>query len=759
MKRPFMLLVPPLLGALAVLQFGVWTLPLCIAAFLVVSGFIEGSGGISKFLTISFFFLLFLIVLTTKINNFETLTSKIAEEKYHEGHGVVSKCHSQGDRVLYLIKPWWDDEGHKHVYGLYVRGDNNAHVGDKVYFEGSVMESWGYYNDGAFDIETYHRSMLICGTLNGRLYVSERAGSKWVLPWLAVVREAHIERLTELIHGEEGLIAVALLTGENSLSHEEREHFRKAGIAHLLALSGFHVAMTAGGISFLMKYAVSHTRIRAVVIIAALIIYCLYTGASPSTVRATWMMCLYFGRITVLRRYDKHVALAFALVIMLIVNPYQILGRGFQFSFLAVIAIYYVVPWLRKGMLKGDHWLVQSLRIILSVQLVLLPIILETYGAIGIYSLVGNLLVVPVVALSMSLSGVGLLLSYISWPVARFIAFGAFLLNRYMLNVGMVLGSLPLADIVMGQFTWPLVLTYYLTLSLWVADKKVLRSYALACLVVLIVITNISGYRQLKISMLDVGNGDAIFIQHRGRTMLIDGGGVPSMAGDNIGKRVLLPFMVSNGIRRIDLVMASHGDFDHVYGIIELMDQVPLGCIVVTDVYETEGNGTMDVLISKAEGHGVPVIYCSKGSRVTMGHVTMEILYPPEDFETDDTNRQSLIALLRKGDFSMLFTGDGVKEDERALVELYGDSISGLDVLKVGHHGSSTSTDLDFLKHISPKISLVSAGRNNPYGHPTPEVMTILNSHSDRVFVTAESGQITLTVHDNRIITDTYIEE
>lgn len=252
--------------------------------------------------------------------------------------------------------------------------------------------------------------------------------------------------------------------------------------------------------------------------------------------------------------------------------------------------------------------------------------------------------------------------------------------------------------------------------------------------------------RPLTIAMLDIGQGDAIYIETpSGKTMLIDSGRDRQILYE-LGD--ILPL----GKRHIDIIENSNPDLDHIGGFPFVLEEYSVGTILSAGTnHETlEAFGLIE---EKAREKQIPIIRPKAGTVLTIdgkAGVTYTILWPEENVRDWERNAGSMVGLLEYAGHKVLFTGDAPKEVEDAILARYGGNLSDIDILKVGHHGSRTSTSETFLRIAQPKIALISAGKGNRYGHPHNEVTQLLQKHGTRIFLTATDGRIVCRIWENR---------
>ena len=611
-----------------------------------------------------------------------------------------------------------------------------------------------------------------------------------------------------------GIVKAMLVADKSTLDKNIKKLYSENGIAHIMAISGVHVAiigMTLYG--FLRKLRIGRL-ISGTFSIAIIILYGIMTGMSSSTERAVIMLILsiaaeYFGRKT-----DAPTSMGFAMIIMVLGNPYVILDAGFQLSFAAITGVTVVAPQLRKLLRmfkrfikeadekkKQKHKKIMSLRkmIIKLIDALVVgiasfitttPVIIYYYYQFPPYSILINLIVIPLVSLivggsilvvltGLFFTGAAVVMTY---PV-RLILFG----YKYLCIFA---SGLPGASVLVGHISIGMVFVYYLSVVLIFAILRMIRIgkterggpilyLMLATVLFLTVVYEVYSYdKSLKIVYMDVGQGDGVLLRTSGHGgILIDGG---SSSNKRVGEYVMVPVLKYYGVSEVEYAFVSHGDVDHVSGLEYLLNEEQSGVHVVNLVLPEYGDqDALQELKSEATANNVNIIYMKPGDNITYNHqhaetINIECLYPDEEAGQGvlDTNNLSMILKttitwdVREADIenlnkssdsdaslSLLFVGDAGIAAEQRLIELYGknslgeisDSIA-CDILKVGHHGSRNSSGSDFLKRVSAMYGIISCGKDNRYGHPHAETLERLKMADTKYMTTKEHGAIILSI-------------
>lgn len=611
-----------------------------------------------------------------------------------------------------------------------------------------------------------------------------------------------------------GIVKAMLVADKSTLDKNIKKLYSENGIAHIMAISGVHVAiigMTLYG--FLRKLKIGRL-ISGTFSIAIIILYGIMTGMSSSTERAVIMLILsiaaeYFGRKT-----DAPTSMGFAMIIMVLGNPYVILDAGFQLSFAAITGVTVVAPQLRKLLRmfkrfikeadekkKQKHKKIMSLRkmIIKLIDALVVgiasfitttPVIIYYYYQFPPYSILINLIVIPLVSLivggsilvvltGLFFTGAAVVMTY---PV-RLILFG----YKYLCIFA---SGLPGASVLVGHISIGMVFVYYLSVVLIFAILRMIRIgkterggpilyLMLATVLFLTVVYEVYSYdKSLKVVYMDVGQGDGVLLRTSGHGgILIDGG---SSSNKRVGEYVMVPVLKYYGVSEVEYAFVSHGDADHVSGLEYLLNEEQSGVHVVNLVLPEYGDqDALQELKSEATANNVNIIYMKPGDNITYNHqhaetINIECLYPDEEAGHGvlDTNNLSMILKttitwdVREADIenlnkssdsdaslSLLFVGDAGIAAEKRLIELYeknslgeiSDSIA-CDILKVGHHGSRNSSGSDFLKRVSAMYGIISCGKDNRYGHPHAETLERLKMADTKYMTTKEHGAIILSI-------------
>jgi len=679
--------------------------------------------------------------------NYEQEKHFFEEMSYVAGEGTVVSIDKNETGISYFIR-YWKVEGKQSdrskIRLISKNLENPVEIGDRVYFIGAPLPMSPLRNEGGFDFIRYNKVKNISLVFMGKLEkISTSKNLNLVIKkYLYTLREAHALKIECLLNKEEAGIIKALLLGLNTLKEEEIIGFRKAGLIHLLAISGLHVSIIGLLFFFLMKKVLGD-QVGALVSLILIMLYCVYTGLHISTVRATGMLLIYLGRYMVVRKYDQASALATVLLCLLIQDPFYLEDIGFLLSFAAVASIFYIEPAVKR-ILVGETDLIRSIRLIIAIQIGLFPMLAYYFYKVPMYGLLANLLVLPIIPLLIVLAILMILLSGISMSVGLFFAGGVHFLLIYWLEVVHWVTLLPFNVLLVGRPKSIIIIFYVLILFLWIF--KVKRRWLMTFIGIFIgMILMTRGIDESKVTVrfMDVGQGDCTIISCQKHYIMIDGGGDVKKEGEeNVGKKVLLPFFEQKGVRKIHTVFVTHSDYDHLYGIIELAEVMSIGQIILPITYKDTTDKWLDTLRQVAYNKKIPIKYMEKGDCLKIGKLQIECLGPKREAIIYNNNSHSLLLYIHYKEFDGLFLGDTGKIEERRLISYVKEIPTKLEILKVAHHGSKSSSDALFLEAAMPQIGIVFAGEKNPYGHPHKEVIERLEKYMKAVYVTKNQGEI-----------------
>lgn len=549
--------------------------------------------------------------------------------------------------------------------------------------------------------------------------------------------------------------AEALLIGSREqMSSELQNAYQTLGITHLFAISGLHVAL----IAFLIYQLMIRLQVRKEtanwVLLIALPLYAFLAGGAPSV----WRSVSVTEIVLISRLFKEKLAVDDAFSISVIgfiwLSPWVIFQIGFQLSYLAAFSLIYSSVFLTNQLSS----LKQSFVITAVCQLIVFPILLYQFYEVSISSSLANLIFVPLFSFFiLPVNILFLMLTFVSTYVSDLL-FSVYeplriLLDQFILYCG----SLPFQlwnpmkpSLLLVIISYVGVFTFFIF-----AEKKKPLIVSSGVLLVSIFLIQVTPYlnSSTKITFLNVGQGDCILIEmpYRKEILMIDTGGLlrfeqtPWKASEEvyeIGREVVVPFLKGKGISTIDTLIITHADADHMEGAEEILQEVRVKEIHVSPKAHEEG--LMVEVKAEAMKQQIPIIEKMGGEQIQSSYFSLQYLYPL-DMEYEGNN-DSLVLSMQNQYFHGLFLGDLEKEGEEELIKNYSTYLKGIDVLKIGHHGSKTSSTEPLLKLTNPRFSVISAGYDNRYGHPHKEVVERLETLRLPYLQTGEVGTIQVEI-------------
>lgn len=642
--------------------------------------------------------------------------------------------------------------------------------GNRIIVKGEGMVFEEPRNPGNYNQKFYYEKQGIAAAVWGKS-VQKITDETWnIREKLVELREKWHSLLCRVLGEKNGGMLSAMMLGERSdLDREWKELYQVNGIGHLLAISGLHLSVIGMSLYHLLRktgLTYAGAGITGGIVLG---MYVVMTGLSVSAIRAFTMFVLRIGADITGRVYDMMTSLFISAAIIICWRPLYFFDAGFLLSFGAIFAILFMYPFLRK-IISIPSKLVDGLCASLSIQLFLFPVTLYFFFEIPLYSLFLNMIVIPLMSWLLGIGFIGYFLYGVLPSVGTTVLKSSKLIFYIYNRMCEKTVGLPCSRIVIGQPEWwQVVLCYvFLMLFLCLMGKEIKKKeqnkkkwsrcgmlVLLAC-VLLLAVPYHSFRNRLSVTMLDVGQGDGIFIKGpAGVTYFIDGG---SSDVKNAGKYRIEPFLKSQGERQLDYVFISHGDADHMNGIEEMLERQRVGIRIKTLVLPEQivWDENLKALAQKALMYGTKVVVIKAREQIVEGNLKIMCLLPRKTYKGEIGNASSTVLILNYGDFDMLMTGDVEGEGEDALKEI--DFSNQIDVLKVAHHGSKNSTGEEVLRSINPKIGLISAGIGNRYGHPHSETLERLKANGVEVYNTQECGAVKMETDGKTIRIRTFLE-
>ena len=601
----------------------------------------------------------------------------------------------------------------------------NIEYGDIIHIDGKYSKIKGYKNKGVFQYSDYLKSEGVYGSVGTSKIQMVRKEKD--IGYLRYKIYSWIENKIDYFFkgSDRGLIKGILLGDKDSLNDEMIEKFQVNGISHILAVSGAHLACIIIGIDFIFNLFSKNINLKRIVIFFFLSIFVFIIGFTPSIVRAFIMTSFVIISKLIHRKSNVYINLIFSSFIILLYNPYYLKNSSFLLSFFATFGIVYMYKkYSFKSKKKILNYIVNIILVSLYANLFIIPIMIKFYNQIFIVFIISNLIISPIM-LIIEVSGLLFICSpnFISNILSVFIS----LIMKIMTFFTDVGSSFPFSKLWIITPNFLEIILYYGLIVYFTIRKGRWRFKLIVIIMIIVVFINnfcFIIFKPFTVSFIDVGQGDSCLIQtSSNKVVLIDGGGLENY---DIGENVLLPYLLNKRIWKIDYIIISHFDFDHVGGLLTVLNEIRVDNVIISKQVEESSNLKKFKEIVKDKQIKVWVV--GKGDRVRIDNeIYFDILWPNNTHLVSENglNNNSIVCKLNYRDFSMLFTGDIEEKAERQMLSEYKDNLEIFNstVLKVAHHGSKSSSTSEFLEVVKPNISLIGVGEDNKFGHPNDEVI------------------------------------
>lgn len=796
MKRPiFVLLLVFVLGeVIAVLKLNIAVFIPVILIMVIIKIITKKHAGV--------FVMIFLFISLGFLNtNNKMLQRDVAWKLGNiegEGQGSVDKIlKTQYGYNVYLKNALINNRECGNIIA-YFQSEPDLKIGNKTYLKGKIQQFEVARNKGNFDSKKYYLSIGITTKIAVKEYYVSDDNYDFLRDKLCTLREYVVGMFSKLcdtngkgkwLYGNKAGIFSAILMGDKTeLDQEIKDLYSLSGIAHILAISGLHISLIGMFLYSLLRKRFSFATSSALTI-AVVTLFAITSGMGIATIRAFVMFILKLIGEILGRKYDYITAISLSALILLADNPFIIINSGFQMSFCAMITITIIWPKVLY-LINIKSQIANSIVFSLCIGIFMNPVIAYNYFQLPTYSFMLNIIVVPllgiVVISAIAGSGMGFL-SILMGKTA--LTPGCLILEVYTFLCENVL-KIPGAVIVVGKPTIKIIVLYYMVIVFFLFcftlvrknyekdcnikemidenGKKVIssqiilkkqRKFDFKIRLAVMGISILSGFfiyytpsKGLDIQFMDVGQGDGIFIKaDDGTTITIDGG---SSDVKNVAKYRMIPCIKASGTGVIDYAVITHADKDHISGIEEILNMNTENGLTIRNLvmphvsYEDEA---YDELLTAAKTKGIQVLYIKEGDTMKLGKVEIKCIHPDGKYISDNRNDYSTVLSLKYENFSALFTGDIPAEIEKSIINKIDNNYT---ILKVAHHGSKYSSDMEFLKKVMPAYSVISVGEDNSYGHPGTETINKLKSLNSKILRTDLSGEIEIFSKENNMEID-----
>ena len=635
---------------------------------------------------------------------------------------------------------------------FYVFSLKKFRIGDVVNCNFEIRAPSGQRNYGGFDYAFTLKTKGIDGNIKINKVFEVQHSKSFYHAYCDKIVDLRIEInnfFNKNLKKDLASIIIGILIGDKSgMDGRVIEDFQNANLSHLIAVSGAHFIYVVGFLEYICKF-LKNKRKSQVFLIIGILFFMRLTQYTPSVVRAGIMTIMAILSSVFKRKSDIYTNLAISSLVLIIKNPYSIFDIGAILSFSGVLGIAYFQDKFKLIYQNYEGrflWFLDSIFITVAANIFIIPIMVYYYNTISFTFIIANLVVAP-------LLGVLIILGFITF-IFKFkflIVLLSFILKLFFFLVKLM-GKLPFSTVLVCYGSFIFVIAYYFIVYFFIKRKMLL---ALLTIVVMIIANfNFLPKNKLYINFVDVGQGDCMLIRYNGMNFLIDSGGGISAEDYDVGKNTLLPYLIDRKVYKIDYIIVSHFDADHCRAFLHVMKYIKVKNAIIAKQFKI--SRMYSEFLEIANKKKINIIYVKENDHFKFKDFRIDIYNPNDEAIMENVmNNNAILNMLRFGRINILCTGDLEKIAEDAIITRYSNSnVLKADILKVGHHGSITSTSDDFLKLIMPRMALIGCGKNNKFGHPNQFILNKLSAIGCKIYRTDLNGEISICIDENAIISD-----
>ena len=632
---------------------------------------------------------------------------------------------------------------------IYINKNNNKlfKYGDLIKIQGEYSSPQTARNYKGFDYSKYLKTLKIYGIIKiEEANLLKENDLNFVLISINNLKQKMIDHANKNMPQKTANLLLGLLIGQkDNIQEDIIKSFRTANLSHILAVSGAHTSYIILGLTYIITKSKAPRRIGYIITIIILLVFIIITGASYSVIRACIMSIITISAKLFYKKENFFISICVSLFIILIQNPFAINDIGLKLSFLGTIGIIVFNKNITEFFIriKIKENIAKVLSLTFSAQLMIMPITILNFNTFSLTFFISNILASPLLGIIIILGFIAIFVSFVLNPISKILFFVLNLFLELLIFISEIVTKIPGSSILVKTPNLVFVITYYILILFinyfFIIKKNPIRRFQkkiikictiknikriikiiarifliISFLTMLVRVINPT----LKIYFIDVGQGDCtLIITPKGKKILIDGG-----EGKN---EILLPYLLDRGINKIDYIIISHFDSDHCNGLIEVMEKIKVGKVIVSKQpgESEEYRNILEIIKRK----NIEAYVVKAQDRITIEKdLYINILNPAGKLEFNDLNNNAMVAKLIYKNFSMLFTGD-IEKAEENIAQKYKNNLKST-ILKVAHHGSKTSTNEEFLKYVEPQIALIGVGENNKFGHPNQQTIEKLKN-------------------------------
>ena len=641
--------------------------------------------------------------------------------------------------------------------------------GDSLCYEASWYTISPPTVEGAFDTKGWLKSQDL--SAYGKFIHWTRHSHRWTFERsFFAFRKWVASRFSEYLDKAESGLLLGLLAGDRSgIPDALRSDFQRSGLVHVLAISGFHVVLLAGMLMVFLKATGLPHRIVRVLAILLLLLYVPVTGGSPAVRRAVIMFAVPQVGALFQRPANTLNSLGVALLFIMLPEPSVIWNPGFQLSVAATAGILISGPMspLKKipEKLRKKRWwnfiqsfVLEPTYVTLCATLATAPFLIHHFKTLSPFAWLGNIFVVPAISMGMQ-AGLFALISPLDILREHFCYAARFFLRLASLLTRLLSDSSE-ASVTVGPFGPSILLLagFSILVLPFFRKNRIAKWFSLSCLLLFCALFTYNSYHKIivpqwSLTTIDVGQGDSHLITTPGGShILIDAGDIKRT---DSGKDIIVPYLHHTGVSKLDILIITHPDQDHFGGALSIIRTFPVKELWFTDCARIDGKENWQQIISEAYRRGIITRDIQRGLSYKENLFEIKVIHP-DTRRCIDANTQSITFRAKGLGHSAILTGDLTTQGEAEILKT--DSYLKSDILKLGHHGSKTSSSLRFLKQVEPRLAIISSGRKNRFRHPSKEVIRRLDDLKIPYLNTAKNGSIDIRFRPDTMMVNTMIE-
>lgn len=641
---------------------------------------------------------------------------------------------------------------------LYTDKDIEFFPGDIVSVKGDFNKAEKATNYGGFSYRNYLKQEKIYGMVKSKSVekINKKIDFYYII---GIVQDFLFRRIDLLYKGDYKEFLNGILLGNTStLDKDLKESFRESSLSHILAISGMHVSYIVIGLEIILKNLIVNKKKRNYILIVLLIIFSFLTGLKASCLRAVITYSFLLLASNTYRKNNFYISLAISIIIILLINPFNLFNIGMWLSYFATIGIVIFSKLIKRiinlKIIKTQNAflnrVIDIFSISVSAQILIFPITIYCFNKISFSFFISNILISFIIGPILALGYTSILFSIVFFPIAKIIANIENILIKLLFIISKICSKIPFSNIIVVTPNFILVLLYYFLFFYLVfincknkyqlfrcilkfsnLKKFVFSNFqkilSIICIILIIQVGgSFQNFGKLRICFVDVRQGDCTVITTpKGKNIIIDGG--------EEEENVVLPYLLDRNISKIDYLIISHFDSDHVGGLFTVMENLKVKTAIISKQGENSSN--YERFNKMVEEKNIRVVAIEKGDRLNIEEgVYFDFLWPDNfNLITENIlNNNSIVCKLNYNNFSILFTGDIEEVAEKQILQEYNNfQILNSTILKIGHHGSKTSSSKEFLENVRPQVALIGVGKDNKFGHPNIEVLKRLEDLRD----------------------------